>query len=701
MAVIATAAAGQIARLAADLVGHSATSAVSVFAREGTDPHRLAMLVVTTADLIPDPHLLKSLDTSQSFEGTWTSRLMANFMGTQQETTQSRLLQIPGGRSLVLYVTALAAAETSITVRNVLREHLALATGFSQVAEVPESIYHPCVHPPTLRFIQNEIATHIERCMLAFSAVDTKGSKSASYREIAMISTVFSKAQKKGSKYFVRVKNLVGLAGLCAALIVAFNADVTVDFMHAGPSGGKTVHQRSNSPLPATKSAPESPMSWMTDSHRTRIQFEYDGTEICSIGLCEIGGSIQEHILSSGRKSRPSTNSMQIGQLLPSTKILLDKSGPLSWICKAALAVYVMQAIAKDMVDELANSENDNRQSMTTRIARQWMEIFGNELGGDVGGLELMQELLRKIAGLESNRADFEAIKFALRDEVELHDAGPDQGARLALAMEDHEARNSVAEILIFSLFRVLFGRSYTGLEVNINQLDAFLFPRTLPELVPRMLGLLPAYQVPVTVYRQFSICCSVVQCGGYALMPRILAEETLSGVDSSPFIMVPGQLAKDLVPVRGFYYDEQHKENQITDLRPGSRVPSDASDSDDVEYIYEEADFGYKFWTKQAGHRINLDGLVYGIILMHSTDDTYGDTASSTSWTSAAPHHMIAVRYPLPKILYLSFNNQAGRVLALSRAGEAQCISVVHFGRDYRQALAYAERHECNIVIV
>jgi len=45
-------------------------------------------------------------------------------------------------------------------------------------------------------------------------------------------------------------------------------------------------------------------------------------------------------------------------------------------------------------------------------------------------------------------------------------------------------------------------------------------------------------------------LCCSVAQCGGYVLMPHILAEGSLSSIYSSVFNMVPGQLAKKKVPV-------------------------------------------------------------------------------------------------------------------------------------------------------
>jgi hypothetical protein len=181
--------------------------------------------------------------------------------------------------------------------------------------------------------------------------------------------------------------------------------------------------------------------------------------------------------------------------------------------------------------------------------------------------------------------------------------------------------------------------------------------------------------------------------------MPRILAEEAISEIGSSPFIMHPGRLSKDDIPVSGFFYDELHDAMEMTDPRPNARIPSDASDSSDIEYLYEEAEYGYKFWTIEAGHRVQLDGLIEGILSMHEINDKYDETAASTTWEKVAPHHTVP---PRPnKTLMLSSGNIAGRRLALSRAGTVSCPAVVNFGKDYRRALAYADRYHCNVVIL
>ena len=87
--------------------------------------------------------------------------------------------------------------------------------------------------------------------------------------------------------------------------------------------------------------------------------------------------------------------------------------------------------------------------------------------------------------------------------------------------------------------------------------------------------------------------------------------------------------------------------------------------------------------------------------LLMHSVNDGYEEESAPTTWTGAAPHHMLPHGTNREKTLYLSYNNVAGRRLALSRAGDALSNSVVHFGKDYRKALAYAGRFNCHVVIL
>lgn len=80
--------------------------------------------------------------------------------------------------------------------------------------------------------------------------------------------------------------------------------------------------------------------------------------------------------------------------------------------------------------------------------------------------------------------------------------------------------------------------------------------------------------------------------------MPHFLAEEAIRGLDSSVFIMISKHLAKNDVPMRGFYYQERRAEglDLIEDIRPAAKIPSDASDSSSIEYVYEETEYNYLF---------------------------------------------------------------------------------------------------------
>jgi hypothetical protein len=669
----------QVARILADVTRSGATAGIAVLARDGSSPYILSWLAAGSANLVPRASLVEGLAVSNALANTWTSPFMANFMGVNQTTTQQALLREPSGQKLVLYVTALAAAATPNAVRGLLRELLAVNLGLRQVAEVPENIYHTCVHSPTLKLLQQDIADSFERCQVAFSATETGNSREASCRELVIITMAFALAQKRGSKYWVRVKNLVGAEALCASLSVAFNAKIAVGFITAcGVYSYLNAHA-------STGSSTESAVSAITS---TSICFEYDNSGEVTIGICESGGEIKEYIVPEGGARRPSRNSMLGTEILSSAKIFL---GNTSWISKAAKAVYAMKRLAKEVVDVLEQNEDANCKTMRGHIVDNWLKTFVKEMGGVANEFGTMRRLLDVVIVSPDD------AKIRLVSEVELL-AGPEEAQKLSNEFQT-PGPQQIIDILILSLLKVIFGLSYTGLEVNVDRLDSFWFPSTLNALIPQVFELIPAFDVPVTTHRTFSICCSVVQCGAYVLMPRILAEEKISAIDSSPFLMVPGWLSKDDIPVGGFFYDELHEAMDMTDTRPQARIPSDASDSQGIEYFYEEAEYGYKFWTIEAGHRVMLDGLIEGILSMHSVDDEYDETAAPTTWEKAAPHHTIP---PQPhKTLMLSSGNIAGRRLALSRAGTVSCPAVVNFSTDYRRALAYADRYHCNVVIL
>src|ERR1700722_9059025 len=203
--VITTAAAVHLARAANDITRACVGAGAAVIAREGISPSVLGYLAASTSDLLPSTPLIDGLEVSHALEGTWNSVFMANLMGVQHSTTQQALLSTDMGKKLVIYATALAASTTAVAVRGILREHLVLVLGLKQVAEVPENIYHACVHSPTLHLLQQDIMSNYERCAIAFAATDTGESKPASYKELASIATVFATAQKKGPTHWVRV----------------------------------------------------------------------------------------------------------------------------------------------------------------------------------------------------------------------------------------------------------------------------------------------------------------------------------------------------------------------------------------------------------------------------------------------------------------------------------------------------------------
>ena len=679
---------GSATQIAAELSRALSSATWAILAREGTNPLLLGVLAESIQNLVPHRSLIDGLIGSTTLEGTWNSRFMSNFMGQYQKTTQQVLLQKAWGQKLVIYVTALAAAVPQITVRTMLREHMGDYLNLHHVAEVPENIYRACVHSPTLQLLQQDIADNIERCTIAFSAVVTGRSKVASSRELAVIVKCFAEAQNKGLTHWVRVKNLVGAEALCATLAVAFNADVWVGFVHA--ASRSPINTRSSVVSAETHSADATAVSMIS----TSIRFEYDNSGEVVIGLCETGGRprnyVVEHISSDTRS--PGRYRMLGGQMLSIAKMGLKMEGEFPWIVKGAVAAFDMRDIAAEMTQELSTFQDRDCTTVSGDLMGRWMEAFVAETGGDVNeDIKKMPILLAHAATSGFNRELFAAKVQTLVD----------FDATKWMKLWNGRGRTCFRDILLVTLCKILFGQNYTGLEFDLNAVDLFDFSLGLRHLIPQIFRLLASFKLPVFHNYTFSICCSVVQCGGYALMPRVIAEDVISGPGSSPFIMVAGHLAKDGVAVTGFYYDEEYSEDAIDDTRPQARIPSDASDSSNIDYVYERAEYGYKFWSIEAGYRLRLEALIETMIFMHYVDDNYAYTADSTTWQRAAPHHMIRRQTPPIKIIYLSFENAAGRRLALSRASGAHNSAVVHFGQDYARALGYAERSKCNVIIL
>jgi hypothetical protein len=662
-------------------------------AREGVYPQLLGWLSTSTALLRPKQSLIDGLNLGAVLEGTWTSQFMTNFLGRQHPTMQQELLATDSGQKLVTYITAYAAAATPKSVRELMRDHLAVTMGLSQVSEIPEAVYHTCVHSPTLQLIQEDVAYNLERCHIAFSSIDTGKSKTASYRDLVLISRAFASAQHKGPNYWVRVKNLTGVESLCASLAVAFNALVKVKDINAvTPNSGNfiegTFPSKNSTAVAYLGANPSSDEPRSAATYFTLIHFDYDSSGTASIGICDTGGPINDYIIPDS-KGKLSSSSKLIAELEALAKLHVKGYNlPRTSIC--AITANILQTLAAQLAQALDEYKPGTR-SVMTHIAHMWMETFLKHIDetDEVNLSDGLQEM-QKLLAIRGQNDDLGSVF--------LKNIEPITGPGLEKLLNDISLRQYIEDQLIFSLFRVLFGRSYAGLEIDLVNLGQFMWLTDFHGLVAEVLYLLTAYRVPVAAHRKFSICCSIVQGGGYVLMPRILAEETISEIDSSLFIMVPGRLAKNDLPVQGFYYDEWHEYMEMNDIKTPTRLPSDASANSSIEFQYEEAEYGYKFWTIEAGFRLHLDDLIQGLLFMHTINDDYEDLSAATTWQCATPQHTPVQNQ---KTIYLSFRNVAGRRLSLSQVGPFRRSAVVHFGLDHRRALGYAENHNCDVIIL
>jgi hypothetical protein len=118
------------------------------------------------------------------------------------------------------------------------------------------------------------------------------------------------------------------------------------------------------------------------------------------------------------------------------------------------------------------------------------------------------------------------------------------------LESKNSSVRLSIRDVLVGSLFKVLFREPFIGIQLNLNALRNSEFITARHKLYrrefyrlhpPILLQLIPDYsRIPVTSCRKKSICYSAAQCGGYAFIPYVLAQDEINGVDSSSFIWCP-----------------------------------------------------------------------------------------------------------------------------------------------------------------
>src|SRR5271170_65117 len=166
-----------------------------------------------------------------------------------------------------------------------------------------------------------------------------------------MIAIAYSIAQKKGPKYWIRVKNLKGAETLCTAL-GAFGVKIIIGSINAIKPQERSIHSSSSIQadigLTAVAASPSCVNSASLSCLHTSIRFEYDPTGLVAIGICEAGGPVQDYIAPEEGGRKLSRNSMLIGELLLQIKLELGQL-QLSFICKAAITIIQIDALAYDL----------------------------------------------------------------------------------------------------------------------------------------------------------------------------------------------------------------------------------------------------------------------------------------------------------------------------------------------------------------
>jgi hypothetical protein len=183
------------------------------------------------------------------------------------------------------------------------------------------------------------------------------------------------------------------------------------------------------------------------------------------------------------------------------------------------------------------------------------------------------------------------------------------------------------------------------------------------------------------------------------------------------------GFLAKGGNLVRSFLPEDAFPFKVITDIRDTS-PPADASDSELLEYFYTCLEGGerYQYHVRAAGHYLQLGGLVDSWLHLHHLSKATADVhlgfefdhddhpRTHVEWNKVAPRHRYAdegnhseERPPhdtAPRTLYLTYKNEAGRLLALSQREFAKSV-FCHEDREYHQALAFARSIGARSVIL
>lgn len=272
------------------------------------------------------------------------------------------------------------------------------------------------------------------------------------------------------------------------------------------------------------------------------------------------------------------------------------------------------------------------------------------------------------------------------------------------------EVQASLSGLWLVCLLEAMYDGPVAALELRTGAVDEYKIPSNFADMLKRILNLIPAYanvEARPSVDHGRSRFCTVVQCGAFVLLPRVLAEEEVGDVRAPLLVMLPGSLCMDGVMVEGFYLNQDIPGSApVQDLRTDIvSLPTDASVSHAIEYHYQEAEKGYWYSVTAAGYHLRLEHLMKGLLTIRTVKQ-YSEETEHSQWNKAAPHHSIVGAHAATwfnKIIYLAHGNHAGRLLAFSRVGERseRLKAVMYTGTDYRQALAYADRHQCKIVIL
>ncbi|CAK9782211.1 hypothetical protein CC85DRAFT_325338 [Cutaneotrichosporon oleaginosum] len=671
--LISAAIISQVARVATDFgTAVSKTGIMGIaLAQQGLDIDVLGRLVGALS-LRPREPFADALTHAAPLHGRFASSFLAQILPESVPTIQLKLAESERGRALLLLVSALACAAPPKHVLSLLRELIALTHALKRVADLPEAYLHACAHAPTMCLVEDDVACHVDwyTAVLECSG-GGGGARRASARDLAAALIAFGRAQAHAHTY-VRIRNLTGLEALLAALTALFGAQVRVGAYMPRGAGP------------------------------TRIVCEFgDGPP--SVAVVRAGAPPLEYV-SAGEAPRPT---LSVGQVRARARARLARAA-VPWAVLAGAGAYAARAVAPDLAvraEILAANEASSKLEM---IARDWVAEFARAI--DIPPLSQSPAVE---GGGDDASAPPPSIHFFINAAAESKVAlktyvaklGP-VGAQAQALWDEPGVPDALRELWLTSLLSAVYGSPASGLEVRARAVERWKIPSGVNSILS-VLEVVPAYDGVEAGVQGRTRAAAAVQAGAYVLLPRFLAEESVGAPDDSLLLMLPGVFRLDGVAVDGFFPEDVEAEEasglELSDLRD-VEPPADASASADFQYHYAEAERGYALRVLAAGYPMPLNAAINGVLRVRRLR-AFHETGEHGSWLKAAPHQAVAGTYMswFQKRVYLCHDNHAGRLLAFSRVGERrEHIKAVFFeGDDYRQALAYADRHQCKVVIV